>query len=189
MKENMKVFKSTAGRNFKIEDADVVWTDFSRHGNPAKGVPAGGLPTFTVRFDSPDAGDNVAEALKEAYGVTMRIVMPKDDQDFKPYNSLKVAARFDKFPPLIIYHSGDVVETLSTPNPDQQTQLPQEEIDARYERVAILDHIVIERMDVEVNVSVKGKAYVRSMEIWQKIDELGRPMEYAVNSYEELTEE
>lgn len=174
--KNMQVFGWAFGRNFRIVDADVVWTDFARNGNPRRNVPAGGYPTVAIRFDSPQANAEVVEMLKDKYDLKFTIVTPKEGQTFEPYNRLIVAARFDHFPPRIVLHSGNDDVVLSDKTPDPDISLTPEQIAEIYENIKGLDDLIIDRMDLEVNVSRLGKAYARSIDIWLKLDEAGSPV-------------
>ena len=181
--KNMQVFGWNYGRNFRIVDADVVWTDFARNGNPRRNVPAGGYPTIAIRFDSPQADAAVVEMLKEKYDLKFTIVTPKEGQTFDPYNRLIVAARFDHFPPRIVLHSGNDDVLLSDKTPDPDISLTPEQIAEIYENIKGLDDLIIERMDLEVNVSRLGKAYARSIDIWLKLDDTGAPARRERNAY------
>ena len=192
----MKVFKdkSDNGRNFRIvgiEEENLLWKDFWRRGNPTKNVPAGGDATFCVKFNAPNAGDAVIQQLEEMYDVHTSVVVPKDGQEFKPYKAMKIACRFDMFPPTIILHSGPNDVTLShyVPKQNKTDKIPDNLIAEFNANVESLQTIRIDHMNVDVNVSVNGKAYVSNMEVWQAVDEFGNLVvdDYG-REYEEMVE-
>lgn len=193
---DMKVFKdkSDNGRNFRIvgiEEENLLWKDFWRRGNPSKNVPAGGDATFCVKFNAPNAGDSVIQQLEEMYDVHTNIIIPKDGQDFKPYKCMKIAARFDMFPPTIILHSGpnDVVLSHFVQKQNKTDKVPQEIVDEFNANMETLQRIAIDHINVDVNVSAGGKPYVSNMEVWQAIDENGSLLYQDFGrDYEEMAE-
>ena len=201
---NMEVFQNFSERtgeptkNFTIVDAAVSMTDFRRRGNPQKGVPAGGFPSFFVRFPATPAGNKTAEKLRDIYGVNLRQVIPKDDS--KPYYSMKISERFDKFPPTTTLYSGENVVELTHAIPkysiderlprtsnmsnDDTPDVKPEIINMFNANVAGIDRMILDRVEVKVNVTKNGAAYVRELKIWQKVDENGRPMSVNYGEYQ-----
>ena len=198
MSDTMKVFKQKAegGRNFRIEgitEEDILWKDFERRGNPSKNVPAGGYATFCVKFDSPNAGNTVVQQLEDLYDVNTNIVVPDADQDFKPFKTMKLASRFDMFPPTIILHSGQTENVLShyIQKANTTDRIPQHIVDEFNENVRGLQNIFIDHIDVDVNVSPGGKPYVNRMDVYQAVDEFGNLRfreEGPGRKYEEMAE-
>ncbi len=194
--ETMKAFAYQFGRNFRIENANgenIGITDFSSKGNPSKGVPAGGLPSFFINFNSPTAGNDVAQAIQDRFGVNMTLVVPKDGQKkFKPFKRMKVALRFDKFPPSVTLYSGQNAVVLSeAPEYVDGSPVPLSlaEQQERLENLKILDDIVIDRIDVEINVSKNGKTYTHDLKVWQMLDSDGEPLSKSSENREFLLSE
>lgn len=197
MSETMRVFKdkNDNGRNFRIigiTQEDILWEDFRRLGNPVKNVPAGGYATFCVKFNSPNAGDAVVQKLEELYDVHTNIVAPNDEQDFKPYKTMKISARFDMFPPTIVLHvpgAEDVVLSHYIQKTNKTDRIDPRIVDEFNANVASLHGVWIDHIDVDVNVSPGGKPYVNRMDVYQAVDEYGQPL-YVTNgpSYEEMAE-
>lgn len=193
---NMKVFraKTDNGRNFRIENIEeenLLWKDFWRRGNPAKNVPPGGDATFCVKFNAPDAGDAVIQQLEEMYDVHTSLIVPKDDQDFKPYKAMKIACRFDMFPPTIVLHAGpnDIVLSHFVQKANKTDKVPQEIVDEFNGNMESIQRIYIDHINVDVNVSQGGKPYVSSMDIWQAVDGNGELRYWDFGKeYEEMIE-
>ncbi len=190
----MRVFKAKEdkGRNFRIENIEeenILWKDFDRKGNPAKNVPPGGYATFAVKFTAPNAGESVAQQLEELYDVNTRVVVPQDGE--KPFKQIKIAMRFDMFPPNIVMHSTeDVVLSHYIQKANKMDKIQPNIVEEFNENVAGLQRIIIDHINVDVNVSNEGKAYVSGMEVWQKLDDFGNPMymQRPGRAYEEMAE-
>jgi len=194
MSKTMRVFRDKEfARNFRIEGVtgdDILWKDFVRRGNPQKGVPAGGLATFAIKFNSPNAGNAVISQLEELYDVRTTLIVPHEE-DQEPYKIIKVSARFDVAPPTIVLHKGDedVVLSHRVQKARKEDRVDPITVAEFNENISQLQRVVIDHLNVDINVSKEGKPYISRMDVWQKLDDEGMPMFFeAKREFEPLTE-
>jgi len=134
-----------------IENAKIIYRNFS---GAAKKFNAKGLRNFHIVLE-PDLAKVV-----ERDGWNVRWHDPREEGDM-PWASIKVALRFDNYPPRIVMVTADTKTTLDE------------------ESVDILDWAEIEKVDLvlspsswEVNGKQGIKAYLRKMFVTLNEDEL-----------------